>query len=322
VDTRNGERDRRNMLISDLKNNIVSGNINNFYIFTGEEEGIMDIYIKQISTKLNLQVKWADSIQDVSKQVNLKSIVNVKYLYLVRQDKAISKQEKLWTFLKEGINANYLILIEPNLDKKTNFYKFFEDYTIKFENLYPDMLAQYGSRKCPGLSKQNLATLAEWCSCSYNRFMLELDKVNCISQVLKRTPDESFMILVKDNAIHKDTEFDVFAYVDYILSRNKYACYKELDLIKAKKCEVMLVSLLMTAFRNLVLFKNDGGGKGVCDRTGLLGWQIKNAIQMSEYYTVDECESILLFLQDTEVKIKTGVINPEIVVQYILSEVL
>lgn len=37
------------MLISELKNNIVAGNIDNFYIFTGEEEGIMDIYIRQIT---------------------------------------------------------------------------------------------------------------------------------------------------------------------------------------------------------------------------------------------------------------------------------
>ena len=68
------------MLISELKNSIVTGNLNNFYIFTGDEEGIMSIYIKQIVKKLGLTIKWVDSIQEVSKLLNLKSLVKVKYL--------------------------------------------------------------------------------------------------------------------------------------------------------------------------------------------------------------------------------------------------
>ena len=116
------------MLISDLKNDIVAGNIRNFYIFTGEEEGIMDIYIRQICKKLGLTIKWADSIQEVSKQLNLKSLVKVRYLYLVRQDNAFKQEEKLWEMLKNGISGQHIILIQPEIDKRSSkFYKFFEE---------------------------------------------------------------------------------------------------------------------------------------------------------------------------------------------------
>ena len=72
----------------------------------------------------------------------------------------------------------------------------------------------------------------------------------------------------------------------------------------------------------MLLLKNDGGGKGVCDRTGLTSWQIKCAIDFDRYYNIDECERNLLLLQDTEVKIKTGVITQDIALDYILAEIL
>ena len=310
------------MLISELKNNIVAGNIDNFYIFTGIEEGIMDIYIKQIAKKLNLAIKWVDSIHEVSKSLNLKSLVKVKYLYLVRQDKGIKTDEKLWDFLKNKIVGNYIILIEPNLDKKLRFYKYFEDNIVKFEKLSKEMLIQYGKRKCPNLSKENLDKLCDWCSNSYLRYMNELDKIKTLSLKCKCTEDESIAKLEKDNSIFKEQEFDVLNYANSILTRNIYACYKDLSYAKSKSCELYLIGLLRASFKNLVLLKNDGGGQGVCARTGLTGWQVKCAIETEKYYSTEECEKILLFLQETEVKLKTGGLDIGVALNYLLSEIL
>lgn len=310
------------MLISELKNNIVAGNINNFYIFTGIEEGIMDIYIKQIAKKLNLAIKWVDSIQEVSKSLNLKSLVKVKYLYLVRQDKSIKTDEKLWDFLKNKIVGNYIILIEPNLDKKLRFYKYFEDNMVKFEKLSKEMLMQYGKRKCPNLSEENLDKLCDWCGNSYLRYMNELDKIKTLSLKCKCTEDESIAKLEQDNGIFKEQEFDVLNYANSILTRNIYACYKDLNYAKSKSCELYLIGLLRASFKNLVLLKNDGGGQGVCARTGLTGWQVKCAIETEKYYSTEECEKILLFLQETEVKLKTGGLDIGVALNYLLSEIL
>lgn len=310
------------MLISDLKNKIVSGNIDNFYIFTGVEEGIMDIYIQQIVKKLNLTVKWVDSIQEIIKLLNLKSLVKVKYLYLVRQDKAIKAEETAWNFLKNDIKGNYIILVDPNLDKKTKFYKFFEDIIIKFEKLSEDMLVQYGKKKCKTLNSENLKKLCEWCGYSYLRLMNELDKINSLSLYLNIDANKSFDMLVQDNCIFKEKEFDILQYSQYILTRNIDACYREFAYAKSQNCELGLIGLLRASFRNLILLKNDGGGKGVCERTGLTNWQIKCAIDIDEYYNIDECDSILLFLQELEVKIKTGAIDINLALKYLLAEIL
>lgn len=310
------------MLISELKNSIVTGNLNNFYIFTGDEEGIMSIYIKQIVKKLGLTIKWVDSIQEVSKLLNLKSLVKVKYLYLVRQDKTIKGEENAWSFLKDGIKGSYIILIEPTLDKKTKFYKFFEDIIIKFEKMPVEMLTSYGKKICPSLSKDNIIKLIDWCGNSYSRLMNELDKIKILGKVMSVSDDIAFDILDRDNGIYKERQFDILKYSNYILTRNKDACYREYDYAKSQNCELGLIGLLRASFRNLVLLKNDGGGKGVCDRTGLTGWQVKCAVEVDEYFNIDECENILLFLQETERKIKTGALDINVALRYLLAEIL
>jgi DNA polymerase III delta subunit len=310
------------MLISELKNNIVQGNIDNFYIFTGPEEGIMDIYIKQISKKLGLTIKWVDSLEEVSKQLNLKSLVKVRYLYLIRQDKAIKTQETMWEFLKTKIVGNYIILIEPTVDKKTKFYKFFEDKMVTFEKLSLEMLAQYAKRRCPSLSDKNIEKLCEWCSNSYLRVMNELDKIATLSKQTGLIVDSAMSVLDQEGGIYKEQHFDIFQYSDLILNRNVNACYEYINKAKQLNQDILLLGCLMQAFRGLVLLKNDGGGKGLCERTGLTPWQARCAIQVDSNFGVEECENNLLFLQDLDVKIKTGGIQPDMVLNYILAEIL
>ena len=310
------------MLISELKNNIVQGNIDNFYIFTGPEEGIMDIYIKQISKKLGLTIKWVDSLEEVSKQLNLKSLVKVRYLYLIRQDKAIKTQETMWEFLKTKIVGNYIILIEPTVDKKTKFYKFFEDKMVTFEKLSLEMLAQYAKRRCPSLSDKNIEKLCEWCSNSYLRVMNELDKIATLSKQTGLIVDSAMSVLDQEGGIYKEQHFDIFQYSDLILNRNVNACYEYINKAKQLNQDILLLGCLMQAFRGLVLLKNDGGGKGLCERTGLTPWQARCAIQVDSNFGVEECENNLLFSQDLDVKIKTGGIQPDMVLNYILAEIL
>lgn len=310
------------MLISELKNKIVTGDLDNFYIFTGPEEGIMQLYIKQIAKKLGLTIKWVDSVQEVCKLVNLKSLVKTRYLYLIRLDNGFKSQENLWEKAKQFV-GNFVILIQPEIDKRSKkFVDFFEDRIIKFEKLAPEMLQAYGKKVCSSLSVAYIDDLIEWCGHSYSRLMSELDKVKTLSIALDITQDEAFDLLVSENGIYKEKQFDVFEYTNQILSRNAHKCYSDFEFVKAQQQEILIVGLLGASFKNLVLLKNDGGGKGVCDRTGLTSWQIKCAIDFDKYFNIDECERNLLLLQDTEVKIKTGVLTPDIALNYILAEIL
>lgn len=310
------------MLISELKNGIVRGQLNNFYIFTGQEEGIMSVYIKQIAKKLNLAMKWVDSVEEILSRVNLKSITKVRYLYLVRVDNSFKSQEKLWQKVL-NINGNYAILIQPEIDKRsTKFIKFFENNIIDFEKLSPSLLEGYAKRLCSGLSTKNIQDLISWCDNSYSRLINELDKVNTLSKAENISQDGAFRQLVEENGIFRENEIDVFKYVNYMLSRNLYECLKFNSYIENTQQEILVISLLFDAFKNFYLLKQDGGGKGVCDRTGMTSWQVKTAIDFHKNYELSECEENMLFLQDLEVKIKTGAVTPGQLNMYIISEVV
>lgn len=309
------------MLISDLKNKIVKNDLDNFYIFTGPEEGIMRIYIKQIAKKLNLTIKWVDSIQEVCKLVNLKSLVKVQYLYLVRVDSNFKSQESLWKKAKEF--AGYCILIQPEIDKRSSkFVNYFENEIIKFEKLSPEMLHTYGQNICRSLDSNKMDKLIAWCGNSYDRLVNELDKIKTLAKVRNISENDSFDVLVADGGIYQEKFLDSLEYINYILGRNKYQCYFDLDFIKTKQPEMSIIGLLGASFKNMFLLKSDGGGKGVCDRTGMTSWQVKCAIDFDKYYNIDECERAILFLQDTEVKIKTGALTSDMVLDYILAEIL
>jgi len=110
--------------------------------------------------------------------------------------------------------------------------------------------------------------------------------------------------------------------VDLIMYRKSHSCYELLNKAKALNSDILIIQCLVQAFRNLLLLKNDGGGKGVCERTGLTGWLVSRAIQFDPNFSIEECEKNLLFLQDVEMQYKTGGVEQGIVLDYILAEVL
>lgn len=130
-------------------------------------------------------------------------------------------------------------------------------------------LQGYGKKVCPSLSSTNIEKLIQWCGCSYLRLMNELDKIKTLGKTRSISDDIAFDCLDHDNGIFKEREFDILQYVNFILTRNYYACYQDIPAVKALKNEIGLIGLLRASFRNLVLLKNDGGGKGICERTGM-----------------------------------------------------
>ena len=53
------------MTIIELKEQIIKNELSNFYVFVGEEIGIINIYLKQMSNKLNLPITRADSVLSI-----------------------------------------------------------------------------------------------------------------------------------------------------------------------------------------------------------------------------------------------------------------
>ena len=62
------------MDITVLKDQIIKNNLSNVYIFTGEEIGIQNIYLNQMSKVLNMPITRADSVSEIYNKCTSKSL--------------------------------------------------------------------------------------------------------------------------------------------------------------------------------------------------------------------------------------------------------
>ena len=93
--------------------------LSNFYIFTGTELGIQKIYLDQISKVLNLPIVRAESVLDIHNICTTKSLFGAtNSIYVIRDDKEITKHEEIYKTLSNDIRGNVIILLYEKIDKR------------------------------------------------------------------------------------------------------------------------------------------------------------------------------------------------------------
>ena len=161
------------MNVTEVQSQIKTKNLDNFYIFTGEEWEVQKIYINQISKVSNKQVKRIDSITDVFSTLRNKSFISQSYIYVARDDKEFMQNEKLYNL---NLGDNIFILLITNVDKRTKFYKTFKDKICEFGHLKPEILKKYIQKEID-LSDKNCDKLMEVCDFDYGKILLEINKI-------------------------------------------------------------------------------------------------------------------------------------------------
>lgn len=166
------------MQVAEIKNDIKSGNVRDFYIFSGDEWKVQEIYINQLAKAKNLRIKRINSINDIYVQLRNKSFLSSNFCYVVRDDEAFISNEQLWSQVKDLkiFAGNIYILQLTNLDKRTKFYKAFQDEICIFEHLEPKILKKYIQKEID-LNDKNCQVLMEICEYDYGRCLLEIDKI-------------------------------------------------------------------------------------------------------------------------------------------------
>lgn len=165
------------MTVSEIKSQIKSKQLKDFYIFTGEEWQVQRIYIQQIAKVKGYEVKYIDSITDIYASLQNKSFVSKNCVYVAINDKELQTSEKLQAKINGGLlGDNIFILILTNIDKRLKFYKQYKDIICEFEPLQENILIKYIQKEI-NLSIDNCKKLIEVCEGSYGRILLEVDKI-------------------------------------------------------------------------------------------------------------------------------------------------
>jgi DNA polymerase III, delta subunit len=279
------------MDIVKLKSQIKHKELNNFYIFTGVEIGLMNMYIDKMSDK----VTRAEEVSHVWQTLTTKSLMGQAGVCVVRDDKQFIKYEKVWTDLQSKIKHGILILIYSNLDKRSVFYKTFSDNIVEFDKMTEQQLLPLARRLLPkGTSDDIILSLIKYCGVDYGRLVNECDKLTRMN-----TPITLDLI---STVVNFDQQLlDVFQLANDMISRSiKEALDKLQQLMQQAESSMSILGVLYTTFRNAILVVgNPNGGHGVN------GYAVHN-IKSRLAYDPPELLQILRIIQDHEQGVKTG----------------
>ena len=311
------------MKLHELKERLVKKKIDPFYIFTGDETAVMQIYIDKIADIMNTKPKRIDSVGEIYSKLQNNSLMNKPNCYIIRDDKEYLSQEKIWEGLSTGAaqGDNVIILIYTSLDQRTKFYKQHSDQLTVFEKLVPEVLAKY-LRKDFGMDPKEGVILAEMCECSYHRVLLEADKLKHLAAANDCSIEEAFHLAVENKLIYTPPKDEIFAFIDAVCKRQVITSFNLLEALKLRgESPLGAISLLYTNFRSMLLVQSAGSGD-ITNRTGLTAWQVKLAKEKGHNYSIGELVRILRTVRETEKGIKTGMIETNLALDYILANVL
>lgn len=304
------------MELWDLKHQILENKLSNFYIFTGEELGIMDMYINKIAEVLKAKIVRSESVVDYINAGRIRSIVDTqKELYLIRDDKKFTTEEGMWDRLEK--RRGNVILVFANIDKRGKFYKRFESRIVFFNRLDKGVLRPQ-IRNLSGLNNKNLDILLDCCQMDYARILLEIEKIKLFPD---KNPNEVFEKFLSEGAIYTAIPDSIFKFTDAVMARDKDKSFIEYqNCVLTGEPNIRLISVLYNNFRQQIGFQ-------LCknptpDNTGLTPYIINICRQRSWRYNKYELIRALTMLKDIDVGIKSGLIEESISVEYFLSEVL
>ena len=313
--------------LSELMKKIANNDIPHYLVLYGQEQTILNMYIKQIGSVTQSQAVYVDTVASVIKQCGKKSLNKSIKCYIVSDDLSYLKAENVWDKIKKDFkkSKDYLILRYHTLDKSDKFSHNNKENLTEFAHLSAEVLQQYIYRDLPDLSEKNALSLIDYCDHDYGRILMEIDKIKQYMSVrTDLTVDSCFNQLDKQGLFHKEIGDITFELTNAVLGGYTDQAIVKLDEAKRKNEPAMMIaSILYSGFRNLLAYQGLGKNKqGAMERTGLTKGELYGCTKNIGGYSLSEVKRNMLFCQQVESGIKTGLIDEDIALDYLVLHCL
>lgn len=307
------------MNIAELKLKIISNELPSLLVFTGEETGILNIYLSEICKKFNGTIYKIDTVLDAINKCTSKSIICKNKLFIVSDDESFLKNEKAWDKVKNLIGSNILILKYHSHDARLSFWKKFANETVIFNRLGTQILAKHLMNDF-GISLENAIKLGENCDNDFIRCKLELEKVKILSELKNIKMDEAFEVCLKCGVLCFNSNSDIFMFCEKVLQKDFCSAIKIYNsLFKNGEPSLKIISVLYQGFKNVLIAQTMSSAKNIQQNAGISYYSYVRAKEISGYYKTEEIENILYILMNLEQGIKKGTINTEFAIDFFIS---
>ena len=313
------------MDLTTLKAHIQTKKFNNYYIFTGPENKVMDIYIKQMAKVMGATVRGLDSIVDLVRKAHTASMLKNASVFVIRDDNTFMSDDALQAKITQlnTFGDDIIIFVYTTLDKRSKLYKNYQESIVEFDPLKEDVLIKYMQKEI-NLSEANCKKLIKVCESSYSRILLEIDKIThysyCIKDIITGVGryDRAFVKLLEDGTIYRPAYDAVFEFVDAVLRNEPKLAFNLLEQsYTAGEATMVLLSNLYNSTKQLLQVQSYKGNS-LIEATGLTPFQVKLAKGRVGVYRVGDLVYLMRIVRYAEKGIKTGEIEDAMAIPYIL----
>lgn len=312
------------MNITTLKSQIMENKLDSFYIFTGPEYVLVNLYIKMMAEVTKSDVVRLDDAKELIKRLGTKSILKSRHIYILRDSKDfLSSDELKAKFERFRASESIVILVYTSIDKRTKLYKSFEDRIVQFDYMSEDILMKYIRQQMP-LSDNNAKGLIQICDRDYGRILLEIDKIRNYAEgnvtLIRNIEDNAFKILLEEGTIYQSPQDRIFDFVEAVLRykpKKAFEIYNEC-IEFGESVFVMLANLYNNSKQ--VLQYQTCSSKDIERITGMTSAQVYHAKNKSGIYSDEDLMYLIKLIQKCDVAIKQGIIEESIVIPYMLVQ--
>lgn len=275
----------------DLQTQIREGSLLPFYIFTGEEIELQNIYLKQMGNVIRV-----DRVADIYNKITSKLISGKFAVYVVRDDMDFIKSEKTWGSISDRIRNAVLVIQVTTPNKCKKFIKELNDCVVEFNHM---------------TTKQLLNVVNMDCSVSNKQYFIEacnndLNTINNYLDIFKRVGIKELNKKIVDEYIPTKEDVTVFQLADAVMRKDEQLTFRLLDQLLEDKNNVMgIIYAIYSQLHKCVLVEGYRGEKNISKVTGINSW-IYNNILRDNRIEPSKLLTALRLVQKYDKGIKTG----------------
>lgn len=275
----------------DLQTQIREGSLLPFYVFTGEEIELQNIYLKQMGDVIRV-----DRVADIYNKITSKLISGKFAVYVVRDDMDFIKSEKTWGSISDRIRNAVLVIQVTTPNKCKKFIKELNDCVVEFNHM---------------TTKQLLNVVNMDCSVSNKQYFIEacnndLNTINNYLDIFKRAGIKELNKKIVDEYIPTKEDVTVFQLADVVMRKDEQVTFKLLDQLLEDKNNVMgIIYAIYSQLHKCVLVEGYRGEKNISKVTGINSW-ICNNILRDNRIEPSKLLTALRLVQKYDKGIKTG----------------
>lgn len=304
-----------------LKQELMNEQTQNLYVFGGEENAIRKIYYEKIA-ELRGKLKYIETVKDLFKELEKKSLFKVNVTYVVYNDMDFLKQkEKQFIRLLRLSKKNTVVLVYDEIPEKGDFRKIFEDYITIFNKVTDDIALKYINKANHNIKIDFANRIRFNCDNSYNAIIEEMNKYNHYTESNDDAIDAIDAMLFFDRKIEPTPK----EFADAFITNNRYQLSQYYKIIKEKNTNILgyLPELYSTV--SICLYFTIYGkweGSTIAYNAGNYWGRIKELRNYNLSYNKNDLLDIRWLINDLDINIRKGLMKSEYAWEWLIGVIL